>query len=164
MSPRRGSTPRLTGWLTVSRNVTLTLTHCWLVVSMHPEGPATGHLDTGFLGFPLSLSKCWDGSQIPSRYYKLLMQPSLSKFIKITPCCRATKLVNFHIISTLNNESWNKILPSLSQASVRFKIPLSEATPYHHVFTFTLFLPERRAGLVWEPSNKMMLFPPPAGK
>jgi hypothetical protein len=26
MSPRRGSTPRLTGWLTVSRNVTLTLT------------------------------------------------------------------------------------------------------------------------------------------
>jgi hypothetical protein len=24
---------------------------------MHPEGPATGHLDTGFLGFPLSLSK-----------------------------------------------------------------------------------------------------------
>jgi hypothetical protein len=29
----------------------------WLVVSMHPEGPATGHLDTGFLGFRLSLSK-----------------------------------------------------------------------------------------------------------
>jgi hypothetical protein len=26
MSPRRGSTPRRTGWLTVSRNVTLTLT------------------------------------------------------------------------------------------------------------------------------------------
>jgi hypothetical protein len=26
---------------------------CWLVVSMHPEGPATGHLDTGFLGFPV---------------------------------------------------------------------------------------------------------------
>jgi hypothetical protein len=62
---------------------------------MQPEGPATGHLDTGFLGFTLSLSKCWDGSQVSSCYCKLLMQPSLSKFIKITPCCRATKLVNF---------------------------------------------------------------------
>jgi hypothetical protein len=29
-----------------------------LVVSMHPDGPGTGHLDTGSLGFPLSLSKC----------------------------------------------------------------------------------------------------------
>jgi hypothetical protein len=39
---------------------------------------------------------------------------------------------------------------------------LSEATPYHHnVFTFTLFLPEGRAGVAWEPSNKMMLFLPP---
>jgi hypothetical protein len=24
-----------------------------LQVSVHPEGPATGHLDTGFLGFPV---------------------------------------------------------------------------------------------------------------
>jgi hypothetical protein len=39
---------------------------------------------------------------------------------------------------------------------------LSEVTPYHHnVFTFTLFLPEGRAGVAWEPSNKMMLFLPP---
>jgi hypothetical protein len=39
---------------------------------------------------------------------------------------------------------------------------LSEATPYHHnVFTFTLFLPEGRAGVAWEPSNKIMLFLPP---
>jgi hypothetical protein len=36
---------------------------------------------------------------------------------------------------------------------------LSEATPYHHnVFTFTLFLPEGRPGVAWEPSNKIMLF------
>jgi hypothetical protein len=34
------------------------LPDCWLVVSMYPEGTATGHLDTGFLGFSLSLSKC----------------------------------------------------------------------------------------------------------
>jgi hypothetical protein len=39
---------------------------------------------------------------------------------------------------------------------------LSEATLYHHnVFTFTLFLPEGRADVAWEPSNKMMLFLPP---
>jgi hypothetical protein len=34
------------------------LPDCWLVVSMHQEGPATGYLDTGFLGFPLASSKC----------------------------------------------------------------------------------------------------------
>jgi hypothetical protein len=34
------------------------LLDCWLVVSMYPEDPATRHLDTGFLGFPLPLSKC----------------------------------------------------------------------------------------------------------
>jgi hypothetical protein len=39
---------------------------------------------------------------------------------------------------------------------------LSEATPYYHnVFTFTLLLPEGRAGIAWEPSNKIMLFLPP---
>jgi hypothetical protein len=32
-------------------------------------------------------------------------------------------------------------------------------TPYHHnVFTFTLFLPEGRAGVAWDPSNKIKLF------
>jgi hypothetical protein len=39
---------------------------------------------------------------------------------------------------------------------------LYEATPYHHnVFTLTLFLPEGRAGVAWEPSNKIMFFLPP---
>jgi hypothetical protein len=42
----------------LGQGIFLTLPDCWLVVSMHPEGPATGHLDTGFLGFPLSSSKC----------------------------------------------------------------------------------------------------------
>jgi hypothetical protein len=38
---------------------------------------------------------------------------------------------------------------------------LSEASPYHHnAFVFILFLPEGRAGVAWEPSNKMMLFLP----
>jgi hypothetical protein len=30
---------------------------CWLEVSTHAENPATGHLDTGFVGFPLPGSK-----------------------------------------------------------------------------------------------------------
>jgi hypothetical protein len=76
------------------------------------------------------------------------MQPYLSKFIKITPCSRATKLVNFQIISTLSNESWYKILPSLSQA-------------FHHpnVFTPILSLSEGGAGIAWVPSNKIIFFP-----
>jgi hypothetical protein len=80
----------------------------------------------------------------------LLMQPSLSKLIKITPCCGATKIVTFQIISTLSNESWNQILPSLSQAFT---------THHPNVFTPILPLSEGRAGIAWEPSNKMLFFP-----
>jgi hypothetical protein len=70
------------------------LPDCWLEVSMHPEGPATGHLDTGFLGFPLSLSKCWDGSQVPSCYCGLLMQPSRLKLIEIKLiCCQNHQII-----------------------------------------------------------------------
>ena len=29
-----------------------------LARSQYSEGPATGHLDTGFLGFPVSIKKC----------------------------------------------------------------------------------------------------------
>ena len=29
-----------------------------LAISQYSEGPATGHLDTGFLVFPVSISKC----------------------------------------------------------------------------------------------------------
>ena len=34
-----------------------------LARSQYSEGPATGHLDTGFLGFPVPKSKRSDGSQ-----------------------------------------------------------------------------------------------------
>ena len=34
-----------------------------LARGQYSEGPATVHFDTGFLGFPVSISKCWDGSQ-----------------------------------------------------------------------------------------------------
>jgi hypothetical protein len=80
----------------------------------------------------------------------LLMQPSLSKLIKITPCSRATKLLNFQIISTLSNELWNKILPSLSQTFT---------THHPNVFTAILPLSEGRAGIAWVPSNKILFFP-----
>jgi len=36
-----------------------------LATGQNSEGPATGHLDTGFFffGFTVPKSKCWDGSQ-----------------------------------------------------------------------------------------------------
>jgi hypothetical protein len=69
------------------------------------------------------------------------------KLIKITPCCGCRRFVFKIIDKTIRNS--------------KFRC-LSEATPYHHnVFTFTLFLPEGRAGVAWEPYNKMMLFLPP---
>jgi hypothetical protein len=69
------------------------------------------------------------------------------KLIKITPCCGCRRFVFKIIYKTIRNSKF---------------FCLSEATPCHHnVFTFTLFLPEGRAGVAWEPCNKMMLFFPP---
>ena len=34
-----------------------------VATGQYSEGPATGHLDTGFSWFPVPRSKCWDGSQ-----------------------------------------------------------------------------------------------------
>jgi hypothetical protein len=36
----------------------LTLDAGLLAGSQYPEGPATSHLDTGFLGFPVSTNEC----------------------------------------------------------------------------------------------------------
>jgi hypothetical protein len=73
--------------------------------------------------------------------------PPNFKLIKITPCCGCRRFVFQIIDKTIRNS--------------KFRC-LSEAIPYHHnVFTFTLFLPEGRPGVAWEPSNKMMLFLPP---
>ena len=43
-----------------------------LARSQYPEGPTTSHLAQVFLGFPVSISECWDGSQ----YSKLLLHSS----------------------------------------------------------------------------------------
>jgi hypothetical protein len=45
-----------------------------LEVCMYPESSATGHLDTGFLGFPLLSSKCRSGSQAACSYCELFAQ------------------------------------------------------------------------------------------
>lgn len=61
------------------------LPHCWIEVDADPEGPATGHVDTGSVGFPLSSSEFWDGFYVPSCYSLLLMQTSRFILIKIKP-------------------------------------------------------------------------------
>jgi hypothetical protein len=71
-------------------------------------------------------------------------RPPNFKLIKITPCCGCRRFVFQIIDKTIRNSKLRC---------------LSEATPYHrNVFTSTLFLPEGRASVAWEPSNKMMLF------
>jgi hypothetical protein len=118
---------------------------------MHPEGPATGHLHTGFLGFPLSLNKYGDGSQVPGCLYMLLMQHCLCKFIKITPIAVGWLIdLTFQITSTFSNNS-------IKQNSA----PLSQAFTTHHpnVFTVILSLSEGRAGVAWVPSSKMLFRP-----
>jgi hypothetical protein len=45
--------------------------------------------------------------------------------------------------------------------NLKFRCLLEATFCYHNVFTFT-FLPEGRAGVAWEPSNKMMFFLPPS--
>jgi hypothetical protein len=118
------------------------LPDCWLVVSMHPEGPATGHLDTGFLGFPLSSTKSWNGSQFQVATACFSCSPPNFKLIKIAPCCGCRRFNCFFKLSIKQSEIQN--------SAVCLKPP-----PYHHnVFTFTLFLPEGRAGVAWEASNK----------
>ena len=59
--------------------VVFTLDAGLLVRSQYSEGPATGHLDTGFSRFPCVYKQTlrW----FPSCHYMLLMQPSRLKFI-----------------------------------------------------------------------------------
>jgi hypothetical protein len=38
---------------------------CWLEVSLHPEGPATGQLDQGFPWFSLVPEQMLSGTEIP---------------------------------------------------------------------------------------------------
>jgi hypothetical protein len=72
---------------------------------VHTIGPATGHLDTGSLGFPLTSSECWGGSQVPSCYCVLLVQPSSCIFIRMKPICyKCPKLSFQNKLLAVNNE------------------------------------------------------------
>jgi hypothetical protein len=57
------------------------LVHKTIVLITYPEGPATGHLDTGFSWFSCVYKRMlrWF-PKFPSRYYMLLMQHSPLKF------------------------------------------------------------------------------------
>jgi hypothetical protein len=66
------------------------LPDCWLEVRVHPKGPATGHHNTGFLGFPLSLSKCWDGSQVATACFSC-SPPNLNSWKLSFIAVKATK-------------------------------------------------------------------------
>jgi hypothetical protein len=105
---------------------------CWLVVTRHvySVSPATGHLATGFLAFPLFLSKFWNGSQVQSCYCMLLMQPSRSILIKLIPILwRKPDYLSFQIIHFTTNQN---IRISLSVWSYCF------VTPKHLHFYTTL--------------------------
>jgi len=51
----------------------LTLDAGLMARSQYPEGPATGHLDTGFSWFPCLQANAEMVPKFPSRYYMLLM-------------------------------------------------------------------------------------------
>jgi hypothetical protein len=73
--------------------------------------------------------------------------PPNFKLIKTIPCCGCHQI---------NCPNYRKCKLKIRNSG------LLEATSYHlKVFTFTLFWSEGRAGIAWEPSNKLMLFPPP---
>jgi hypothetical protein len=64
------------------------LSHCWLQVNMHPEGPATdrpaGHLHTGFLASSVLQTNAVTLPKIPSCCCMTSVQPSQFKFIKMS--------------------------------------------------------------------------------
>jgi hypothetical protein len=63
---------------------------CWLEVSLHLEGPATGQLDQGF---PWSQSKCWVGTQIPR--CTACFPCSNMVTLRISPCTNMTLTFDF---------------------------------------------------------------------
>jgi hypothetical protein len=147
-----------TNWILIQNcEETQSLKKKCLITKQQRTVPCIRHIhswemDTGFLGFPLSLSKCWDGSQVPSCYCVPLTQPSRLKFIKIKLLCWQSH--------------YNYIFKIILNLKSKFRGPLSQATTSNNsnVFTFTLLLSEGRAGEAWEPSYKMMLFPLPTIK
>jgi hypothetical protein len=69
-------------------------------------------------------------------------------FAMVTSCVLFEVRTEF--LNVISSESWNKILPSLSQAFT---------THHPNVCTPILSLSEGRAGIAWVPSNKMLFSP-----
>jgi hypothetical protein len=86
------------------------LLKCWLEVDMHLKGPEIGHLDTDYVGLPLSFGKYWDGFQVPIWHCVLQIQNPLFKFIKTKPpSCKDHHIIFLHITKFDNNwENQNK--------------------------------------------------------
>jgi hypothetical protein len=95
--------------------------------------------------FSSALSKRWDGSQVPSCYCVLLMQPSRFKFIKMKPlCCKCYQIF------------FPKLCNSQLIQQIRIPWPLSQATTSDHpnVFASTFSLSEGLTSKAWEPSDR----------
>jgi hypothetical protein len=58
---------------------------CWFEVSLHPEGPATGQLDQGFLWFSLVPEQMLSWYPNSSLHCTLPMQPSQWQIKKCCP-------------------------------------------------------------------------------
>jgi hypothetical protein len=67
---------------------------CWLEVSLHPEGPATGQLKV-FRGFPWSQRKCLSWYLNSTLHCMLPMQPLPMVTLKISPYTNATLTFDF---------------------------------------------------------------------
>jgi hypothetical protein len=82
------------------------LSDCSLDVSVHPEDPATGHLDFSILLVFLSSSKCWDDSHVP----KLLLRASNAtpklKLIKIKLHCCQSHWNYFFLSNYMSTLTW----------------------------------------------------------
>jgi hypothetical protein len=107
-----------------------------LAVSMHHDGPVTGHIDKDFLKTTFLLFQAND-SQVPSFYSMLLKQIFRLKL-------KSTKLY-FQIMR----------FAIISQNHDLAARPFSQSTT---LIIHRLYLSEERAGEAWEHSNKMMLF------
>jgi hypothetical protein len=92
---------------------------------MHPESPATGHLDTRFLGFPVFKQMLrW----FSSLNLLLCAQSSRLEFIKIKSLCSRSH----------QKKSWNYNSTSIQKIRIPRPLHWATASKYSNVFTFNL--------------------------
>jgi hypothetical protein len=115
------------------------LPDCWLVVSMHPEGPSTGHLDTGFLDFPVfkKMLRWFPSSKLllHASHSKLRRPPNRLSFQTIYPKINipisVSVILSLHFHTTIRTCGRNqgtfkqncRLLPPLPKCSVSYFSP-----------------------------------------